>query len=436
MQTAPRTNTIGTALRRHWFLLTVLLIFAGVSIQYTSKALKDRSAIVRFMEQLRNMDSGEDIYHRYSYPHPPLMAWMLRQLARLPDLAGALVWFYLKVALTLLSLRWVFQMVEEPGRPFPEWAKALTLLLSLRPIIGDLSHGNVNLFILFLVVAALFAYSRGRDVVAGLVLALAIVCRLTPALFLPYFLYKRSWKTLAGCALGLVLFVFVLPAGLLGQEENNKMLHSWIDMWIKPYLVAGTITSEHNNQSLPGLLFRLTTHSPSFSTYIDDRYTPTEYHNVIDVDPAVVRWGLKGCLVAFAGLMAWACRTPAQPRRNWRLAAEFSLIALGTLLFNERTWKHHCVTLVLPFAVLAYYLAACRPPARLRWAVIGMIAAVVLLISATSTGLLDDRFAKLAQVYGAYVWACLVCVAAMTVMLRSRSDAAGGLAGLPMPLAA
>ena len=57
----------------------------------TSKALKDRSAIVRFMEQLRNMDSGEDIYHRYSYPHPPLMAWMLRQLARLPDLAGLLL---------------------------------------------------------------------------------------------------------------------------------------------------------------------------------------------------------------------------------------------------------------------------------------------------------------------------------------------------------
>ena len=42
---AGRTNTIGTALRRHWFLLTVLIIFAGVSVQYTSKALKDRSAI-------------------------------------------------------------------------------------------------------------------------------------------------------------------------------------------------------------------------------------------------------------------------------------------------------------------------------------------------------------------------------------------------------
>src|SRR5205823_14206012 len=27
----------------------------------------------------------------------------------------------------------------------------------------------------------------------------------------------------------------------------------------------------------------------------------------------------------------------------WPLAAEFSLIVLGMLLFSERTWKHHCV---------------------------------------------------------------------------------------------
>ena len=30
---------------------------------------------------------------------------------------------------------------------------------------------------------------------------------------------------------------------------------------------------------------------------------------------------------------------------------EFSVVVLGMLLFCERTWKHHCVTLLLPFTV-------------------------------------------------------------------------------------
>ena len=39
-------------------------------------------------------------------------------LAELPPIVGALCWFYLKVAMTLAALYWVFRIVEDPGRPF------------------------------------------------------------------------------------------------------------------------------------------------------------------------------------------------------------------------------------------------------------------------------------------------------------------------------
>src|SRR5262249_30279210 len=149
----------------------------------------------------------EDIYQRYAYPNPPIMALILRPLTWLSPLVCSLCWFYLKLGLTAIAVYWVFQLVEDAERPFPAWAKALTILLSLRPILGDLSHGNVNLFILFLVVAALYAFHRGRDFWAGSILALAIACKITPALFIPYFLWKRAWRTLAGCLAGLVLFL-------------------------------------------------------------------------------------------------------------------------------------------------------------------------------------------------------------------------------------
>jgi hypothetical protein len=429
---------------QRWFVLGLLLFFIILSVVYSAKVVRDKSAIVRWHEQIRHSTEGENAWDRYNYPNPPIMALLLRPLVEMPPKPAAFTWYFLKVGMTLLSLYWVFHLVEQPDQVFPPWAKVLTVLLGIRPIMGDLIHGNINLFILFLVVAALYAFHRGRDVLSGVVLALAIACKVTPALFVPYLVWKRAWKSLAGCAAGLVLFFAVVPSCFLGWQKNAEDLNSWVKNMIVPYVVRGEVTSEHNNQSLPGLAYRMLTHSPSFSTYVNDRYTPLEYHNLVTLDRDAVRWLLKGCTVLFAGLVVWSCRTPTAPRDGWRLAAEFAVVALGMLLFSERTWKHHCVTLVLPFAVLAYYLAACRPGWKLRAYLIGSLAAATLLMFATSTGWTSeragpaavrledfdglDRLGKLAQVYGAYVWAYLILLAALVVLLRQPARAACGLA--------
>jgi hypothetical protein len=87
------------------------------------------------------------------------------------------------------------------------------------------------------------------------------------------------------------------------------------------------------------------------------------------------------------------------------------------LLFSERTWKHHCVTLVLPIAVLSYYAAACRPPRRVRSLLVGSLVLLVVLMAASSTDLIGERVAKLVQVYGSYVAGYLVLLAALGVVL-------------------
>src|SRR5262249_35204365 len=160
---------------------------------------------------------------------------------------------------------------------------------------------------LFLLIGGLTAFHRGRDFWAGVLLGLAIACKVTPALFLPYFLWKRSWKVLAGAAVGLALFLFVVPSCFLGWNDNLTQLTGWVNNMIVPYTVHGVVTPEHNNQSLPGLLQRMLTHSPSFSTYINHKdYTPASFgslaafQNVVSWDPAVVRLLVKGCMVLFA----------------------------------------------------------------------------------------------------------------------------------------
>ena len=87
----------------------------------------------------------------------------------------------------------------------------------MRPILGDLHHGNNNLVILFLIVAVLQAWRKGYDVLAGLVLGLAITYKVTPALFIPYFAYKRSWRVWERPR-GLVIFLLIVPSLVIGPS--------------------------------------------------------------------------------------------------------------------------------------------------------------------------------------------------------------------------
>ena len=191
---------------------------------------------------------------------------------------------------------------------------------------------------------------------------------------------------------------------------------------IEPYAFNGVVTTDHENQSLPGVVHRLLTESPSFSDYVDDVYTPREYHNFLSLDPAIAGVIVKSCMLIFGLAVLWVCRSSIEQRQRWQLAAEFSLILIGMLLFSERTWKHHCVTLLLPFSVLCYYVAACKPGPAMKRFVISALIAAALLMASTSTGWSAalERFGKLTQVYGAYVWANLLLSATLMVVLRQE----------------
>jgi alpha-1,2-mannosyltransferase len=417
------------------FIVVLLALFAALSVQYSYKAFQDRGAIGRWYAQLQLFAEGQNIWEEFNYPNPPILAILLMPLTLLPPLYAALFFFYLKVGMTLAVFHWIFRLVEVPEVLFPPWAKALTVLFSLRMIMSDLNHGNVNLFILFLVVAALYAFHRRRDGIAGLTLALAISCKVTPALFVPYLIWKRAWATLIACAAGMLLFLFFVPSLKSGWDHNVRDLNSWLDGMILPYIKEGKVTSEHQNQSLPGLVFRLATHSPSFSDFDqENQYVPLQYDNFVSLEPRQAQWIVRACMLAFVVLVIWRCRTPMTGRQGWRLAAEYSVIILGMLLFSERTWKHHCVTLILPFAVICYCLATAKYGATMRCFLIGCLAAATLLIGSTSTIAAAkegtshwvqfwDHFGKSAQVYGAFVWAYLVLLAALVVLLRPQSYA-------------
>jgi alpha-1,2-mannosyltransferase len=418
-------------LRQHSLVVALVLFFGAIYTQYALKIKHSdhgvRSAFLRWKTQLEDLDRGVNVWQKYAYPNPPVMALILKPFLQLPPALGSSLWFCCKAALALASILGVLSLLDLPERPFPAWGKALAVLMSLRPLEGDLVHGNVNLLILFLVVASLYAFCRRRDSLAGLFLGLSIACKLTPALFLLYFLWKGAWKTLFAAALSMLAFVLIIPAVAFGWSNNLDYLQSWHHQMVAPY-AAGIVTSEHKNQSLPGLLHRMLSEQASFSDYEGDCKVVLETHNLVGWERDTVQGVIVACMALFVLLAMGFCRASMQKRPCLQLLAEFSVIVLGMLLFCERTWKHHCVTLLLPFSVLAYCVSAPGFSRGFRWYLGITLMLVALLMLSTSTGLYDqltevqDRFGKLAQVYGAYVWAFLLLLAGTFVILWANPE--------------
>ncbi|MFQ3593892.1 MAG: glycosyltransferase family 87 protein, partial [Gemmataceae bacterium] len=329
---------MSTTMERGIYAILVLILLAG-AFRAADKAKEDRSAFNRWRHQLLKLKDGVDISAADNYPNPPIMAVILEPLAYLPPVSGAVCWYLLKVLMAVAAFVGLIRLVEAGGVTLPPWARVLAALLSLKPVLDDLSHGNVNLFILFLMVVCLVARQYRWDGLAGVALALAIACKVTPALLVPYFLYKRAWRTLLGTAIGLLLFLApgFVPAARLGFDHNQRQFISWYHIMVKPFLLEGKVTAEHINQSLPGLTYRLLTHTPSFVVFVDGHEMPARYDNLISLAPETANRLTKLALLAFLAVVVWTCRSVR--RVGWQPAAEAGLIVTGMLLFSERTWK-------------------------------------------------------------------------------------------------
>lgn len=353
---------------------------------------------------VQELVAGADIYERHAFPTPPIMALILYPFALLPAKAGMAAWLGFKIALTIASLLLLLPMVERREAPVSAGALAIILALSARPIVGDLLHGNVNLWILFLLVAAIAAFREQRDIWAGMALSLAIACKLTPALALVYFAWQRATKTVLYTMVGLAIWWLVVPSAILGPARNATLFANWGRQMVRPFVVDGIADAEHINQSLAGLTYRLLT--PSIAIHAEDG-RPERSIAVTTLDPATARLVLRFILLAAFVTLAWCCRDPIGPRDSSIFLHQIALVCIAMLLLSERSWKHHFVVLTPSYVFLV--AEAWRQPAlgkSLGW----LLCFSALAMATTSRDIvpfLGVDGAKLMQAYGAYTWAAV-----------------------------
>ncbi len=388
---------------------------------------KLRSALGRWLADARALRDAEDPYGPgHWFPNPPLVLIALVPLTAMPVPAAGIVWAVAKVAATVAALAFLVRAYRRPTDVLPLGVIVMALVFSFRPIMSDLKHGNLNLFVLAAVAVCWALYVRGRDVPAGLFLALAITIKVTPALLLVYFACKRAWRVAAGAAAGLALFVAVLPSLCVGPARCSDLHVRWFNMLAAPYVLHGYVTTDILNQSLPGVLTRWMSASGFAMQTMDvDARLAAGMEEMARPATTAGRWLIRGAGLSVLAALAWLCRTATADRRDARLMLELALMLLAMLLLSERTWKHHLVTLPLVYLACWRALACFEWSARATGLLVAGMTLQFLLLSASAEGLLGERLADDLHDRGIILVGLLLCFVQTAVMLRRIPVRAG-----------
>jgi hypothetical protein len=196
----------------------------------------------------------------WHYLYPPLFAVLLVPLADAPpgaDRAGLLpypvsvaAWYVLSVAFLALALHGLASALE--GRsPDPRvrnlprgcrrwWAlRVLPLVACLGPVGHTLMRGQTNLLLLALLCGSAAAALRGRGWRAGLWLAGAVCLKVYPAFLLLFFAWRRDRRALAGCGLGMLAGLVLVPLAVFGPGRTAEYYEKHARTLLGPALGLG-----------------------------------------------------------------------------------------------------------------------------------------------------------------------------------------------------
>jgi len=325
-------------------------------------------------------------------------------------MVGAVIWQATKgiclIGIFFFSLRLVgsTQSLKELGA-----VALLGLGVAARYIAADLTHGNINLFVCFLVVGGIYAFARNKDILSGLLLGLATAVKVTPALLIVYFLYKRQWKVVLASAVGVVVFLVIIPVLAQGPTAAWGQFSHWWNGYIRPYVVHGEVFSKQINQSLPGLLYRLTVNSPAIDQS-DVRI------NLLELTHEQARWLLRLLTAGILVGLGYALRGRIICRGGLKQAAEYGLVLLAMLILSERSWKAHYVTTVLAAVVVAAALWAKGFGRAEHRVLAGLLGGAAIISWGTASDLIGSVASNYAEAHGAVLSTNFLLVVALLLI--------------------
>ena len=321
----------------------------------------------------------------FQFKYLPAFALLVSPLAAIPLPIAKAGWFGASAVLMVVLL-WLSLLAMPELRKPPVWLIVLTFLAMAKFYAHELVLGQVNLLFGVLVVLAIVWMRSGREVPAGLLLALAVVVKPYAVIFAPWLVTRPKRTAFAAMCAGL-LALLLLPAARYGWDGNVRLLSEW---W---HTVTATTAPNLLNADNVSL-------SAMFTKWLGPE------------SPAPLLAALVGAaLLALAGIvMAGRGRLPFPD------TLEGSLLLLLIPLLSPQGWDY--VFLISTPAVMLLINNLPSLPRELRYATIAAIAVAALSIFDLMGRTAYTTFMRLSL-----ITICFLIQAAALIALRFRRAA-------------
>jgi glycosyl transferase family 87 len=275
-------------------------------------------------------------------PETPIFLFLLKELGALPLTRAYWTW----ITINFAALLAFFYLLLGPGtgiRPV-DACVMIALALIYPPLIDLFLTAQSQVLVILGLALTVRWLAKGRDDLAGLMLAALTLLRAYPGLLGLYLLFTRRWRALAFMAAGGILGT-LLTAPFMGWnvilDFPRGMLTTGVD---REFLRLGW------NTAPASLLWRLCL-----------------YLNGWHLGPAGDRFGRAlgyGASLAFMAFTLKATRG-AGPDRDWRL---FALWVVTSIEVLPVSWLNYNTLLFVPFALIASAGLRSRVSERAIWA--------------------------------------------------------------------
>jgi hypothetical protein len=315
--------------------------------------LEVHSDVLTFVKAGEDLLQGRNIYYgadggKNSYVYPPVYALLNVPLVPLPPLAVDIGWYLLNALLLFGVFVHAYSLFTGGDfRSLPARAQwilvASSVALALRYIVRNAQDANINVLLLFLIVAAVARMHRTGNPWWAALIGIAGAVKLLPMIFVVYFLARRQWKAVAVmiAAFGAATF---LPALFIGIPKTVEYLREFFAYGSTQLTPTGL---EVENFSVWGTLGRLLSASKAFE-YPDG--VPV-FVNIAEFPLPWLKAAVALVDVGFVAILAMAARADGSEHRR-----SLVLAILVMNLVSVLTEDHHTVG----FALAYFYLL-------LRW---------------------------------------------------------------------
>jgi hypothetical protein len=326
-----------------WIAIGIYLVALGVAAVLRVQA--DFNVYYRAGTRVLH---GETIYRLDESSHflyAPIFAIAFAPFAALPLRAAQCAWYLVSgaslIALILGSARMLFGRT----RTLSAALILVPVILSARFIDNNIEHGQINLPTLALAAWAIIFAEEDRAIVAGAMLATAILIKPFAGLAALFLLLEGKWRPiLFSIVFGIILLIAPIAVfGPLGALDHTfaylKVVSSMTDRY----------TTMLTNQSATSAVARLMS--------IGARAGVPASHAALYIGTAIE-------LALVAAVIFWFLRTPAsEPRGAW-LPHRFQLAEFFCIMPSlvPISWKSYYAALLIPYMVLTFVLWTERGP--------------------------------------------------------------------------